>query len=79
MGCVQVYIDDLIIYRGKDYKVNDKITIRQPTVGEITDYGEQNFFSMVHMLTNVGADLKWQLDEVGIDYTKINDYEFFMI
>jgi hypothetical protein len=72
-----VYIDDLIIYRGKDYKVNDKIIIRQPTVGEITDYGEQNFFSMVHMLTNVGADLKWQLDEVGIDYTKINDYELF--
>lgn len=32
---------------------------------------------MVNTLCSVGADLKWQLDDIGIDYTKISDYELF--
>lgn len=32
---------------------------------------------MVYTLCSVGADLKWQLDDIGIDYTKISDYELF--
>lgn len=32
---------------------------------------------MVHTLCSVGADLKWQLNDIGIDYTKISDYELF--
>lgn len=32
---------------------------------------------MVHTLCSVGADLKWQLDDIGTDYTKISDYELF--
>jgi hypothetical protein len=71
-------IDELTIYRGKDYNITDKIILKQPTVGEICDYGEQKFFGMIHNLTSVGADLKWQLNEVGIDYTKISDYELFL-
>lgn len=32
---------------------------------------------MAHTICSVGADLKWQLDDVGIDYTRISDYELF--
>lgn len=32
---------------------------------------------MVHILCSVGADLKWQLDDIGIDYTQISDYKLF--
>ena len=32
---------------------------------------------MVHTLCSVGADLKWQLDDIGLDYSKIPDYELF--
>ena len=70
-------IDDLKMYRGKDIVVNDFISIRQPTIDEITDYGEINYYSMIHTLCSVGADLKWQLDDIGIDYTKISDFELF--
>ena len=69
--------DELLIYRGIDLKVNDYITIHQPTLGEISDYGEIQYFNMVHTLTSVGADLKWQLDMCGIDYTKISDFKLF--
>lgn len=32
---------------------------------------------MIHTLCAVGADLKWQLNDIGIDYTKISDFELF--
>lgn len=70
-------IDDLKMYRGKDIVVNNYISIRQPTIDEITDYGEIKYYSMIHTLCSVGADLKWQLDDIGIDYTKISDFELF--
>lgn len=69
--------DELSLYRGSDFAVNNKITIHQPTLGEICDYGEKEYFSMVYSLTSVGADLKWQLDDLGIDYTKIDDFKLF--
>jgi hypothetical protein len=71
-------IDDLTIYRGKDYCITDEIIVRQPTLGEICDYGEQRFFSMIYNLTSVGADLKWQLNDIGVDYTCISDYNLFL-
>lgn len=69
--------DELKIYSGKSYYINENISIRQPELGEIRDYGEKKYFNMVHTLCSVGADLKWQLDDIGIDYTKISDYELF--
>ena len=70
--------DELKLYRGMDWPVNSSILIRHPTMGSICEYGEQEYFSMVHTLCSVGADLKWQLDELGVDYTKISDYELFL-
>lgn len=70
-------IDELSIYRGQDYKISDHITVHQPTLEEICNYGELKYFNMIYTLTSVGADLKWQLDEIGVDYTKIDDFELF--
>ena len=70
-------IDDLKIYRGKDIVINEYITIHQPSIDEITDYGEKEYYNMVYTLCSVGADLKWQLDDMGVDYTKVSDFELF--
>lgn len=70
-------IDELKIYRGNDIAITDKILIKQPTLGEICDYGEKEYWFMVHTLTSVGADMKFQLHDIGIDYTKIDDYTLF--
>lgn len=69
--------DDLKLYQGYSIRINDFLVIRQPTLGEICRYGERNYYNMIHTLCSVGADLKWQLDEAGIDYTKIPDFELF--
>lgn len=71
-------IDELKIYRGSDIPITDKITVIQPTIDQIIEFGEKRYFSAVHCLTGVGADFKWQLlDYYGIDYTTIEDFELF--
>ena len=71
--------DELKVYRGDDMVITDDIVVKQPTIAQIADFGERKYFSAVHTLTAVGADLKWQLcDYAGIDYTEIDDYELFV-
>ena len=71
-------IDELSVYRGRDIPISEVITVYQPCLGEIEEFGEQRYFSAVHLLTSVGADLKWQLFDAGIDYMKIKDYDLFV-
>lgn len=70
-------IDELKIYRGDDFYINDDIKIHQPTLNQICTYGEKNYFNMVHTLCYVGADLKWQLADMNVDYTQVSDFELF--
>lgn len=71
--------DELRIYRGKDIKITPKITVIQPTLDQIEEFGEKRYFNAVHTLTAVGADLKWQLwDFDQTDYTTIEDYDLFI-
>lgn len=69
--------DELQIYRGKDFFVKEGIQIHQPTLDEICDYGERQYWSMIYTLTSVGADMKFQLFDIGIDYTTISDFQLF--
>lgn len=70
--------DELKIYRGSDIPITDKIIITQPSLDQIEKFGEKKYFSAIHNLTSVGADLKWQLWSMNIDYTQISDYDLFI-
>jgi hypothetical protein len=73
-------VDDLKIYRGDDIRITDKITVIQPTIDQIIDFGEKMYFQTIHQLTGVGADFKWQLlDYYDRDYTQIDDFELFKL
>lgn len=73
-------VDDLKIYRGSDIRITDKIVVTQPTIDQIIEFGEKQYFQTVHCLTGVGADFKWQLwDYFNIDYTTIDDFDFFKL
>ena len=72
-------LDMLRLYFGDDYVVNDKIKIRQPTIGEIVEYGEQEYFSMAHLISSISSDFKPELTDMGLDYEKITDIEMFYI
>ena len=72
-------VDPLQLYMGYDYSINDKIVIKQPTMRDVTDMGEQEYFSMVHTLTANPTSMKVQLDSIGIDWNEIEDFDLFMM
>ena len=69
--------DELKIYRGEDFVVSKHIHIHQPTLNEICDYGERDYYSMIYNLTATPQYLKVQLWDIAIDYTEITPYELF--
>ena len=69
--------DELKIYRGEDFVVSKHIVLHQPTLNEICDYGERDYYSMVYNFTATPQSLKVQLWDMGIDYTEITPYQLF--
>lgn len=66
-----------ILYK-REIPINDKIKIVIPTVGEILK-NEDAYYNIVYTLTAMPADMMVQLDDVGIDFAQINEYELFLI
>lgn len=54
------------------------IRIMIPTVGEVLE-DEENYYSLVTMLTAMPMDFMVQLDDMGIDFTEIGEYELFLV
>ena len=71
--------DELQMYFEEPFYINDKISVYIPTVGDIVKFGERKYYSMVQTLTCIPSDMKSQLDDMGIDYMKISDFELFMM
>lgn len=72
-------IDELKAYFGEDYWVNDKIKISQPSIGDILEYGDSKFFSMVSTLCANPTSFRVQLWDMGIDWNDIADFDLFKI
>ena len=54
------------------------LSIRIPTVGEILE-DEDKYYGIVSSLTATPFQYMVQLDDIGIDYTQITDYQLFMM
>ena len=63
----------------KEYTINDKIKIMIPTVEEIIDFGENDYYSLVSSMTSMPIDMMVELDDMGIDFTEITEYELFIL
>lgn len=66
-----------LLYK-RELAVNDYIKVVIPTVGEILD-DEDEYYGLVTMLTAMPIDMMVQLDDIGIDFTQINEYELFLL
>ena len=72
-------IDQLKLFRGEGYKINDKILIRQPTLEEIVDFGEQRYFGLVRTICSTPADRKVEIwDKLHVFWEKIDEYDLFI-
>ena len=72
-------VDELSLYFGDPYVVNDYITITIPKIGEVVKYGERQYYSMVQTITAIPSEMKASLWDVGIDWTQITDFQLFMM
>jgi hypothetical protein len=56
-------VDELSLYFGDPYKVNDYVTITIPKIGDIVKYGERQYYSMVQTITAIPSEMKSQLQK----------------
>lgn len=66
-----------LLYRTQ-IEINDKICVLIPTVGEILEC-EDEYYDQVFMLTAMPIDMMVQLDDAGVDFSQINEYELFIM
>lgn len=66
-----------LLYK-REIAINDAIHIVVPTVGEILQ-DEDGYYGLITLLTSMPIDLMCQLDEIGIDFTSITDYDLFLL
>ena len=72
------YIDTLKhVLRGEEYCVNQYISIRNPTVREVIDFGEDIFDIVLKLFTRKPYDIAVELWDRGIDYSTITDWDLF--
>lgn len=66
-----------LLYK-RSYPINDYISIVIPSVIEILE-NEDNYYSLVSALTAMPIDLMVQLDDAGIDFDLIDEYDLFLL
>ena len=59
-------------------KITPKLSVRIPTVGEILE-DEKSYYTLINSLTATPFQYMVQLDDMGIDFTTINDYQLFLL
>ena len=74
-------VDELALYFGEPYVVNQYVTITIPKVGQVVKYGERQYYSMVQTLTAIPSEMKSQLWDMqpSLDWTQISDFQLFMM
>lgn len=62
----------------REYEVNEDIHIVIPKLEEILPV-EDEYYNLITLLTAMPIDLMVQLDDIGIDFTQINEWDLFLL
>ena len=66
------------LLNAKSVEIIPNLSLNIPTVGEILE-DEEHYYSLVSSLTATPFQYMVQLDDMGIDFTQITDYQLFMM
>lgn len=72
-------INKLKLYFGDDFIVDENFIIHQPSIQDIFDIGENEFFSVLNVFIGNTTMYRVTLWEKGIDWNNISDFELFMM
>ena len=62
----------------REVPITDKIHIMIPTIGEIAS-DDDTYYTLVSMLTAMPIDFMVQLDDIGVNFDEIDDYDLFLL
>lgn len=62
----------------RSFPINEHIAITIPTVGQIWDK-EDEYYSLITGIIATPSDFMVQLDDIGIDFSKISSFELFLL
>ncbi len=64
-----------------EYNISDNIVVHIPTVGEIRNEqnDENEYYRIFSVFIKTPCDAMVELDDIGIDYTQISEYELFLM
>lgn len=72
------HVDELKMYFREPYVINKNIVLYQPTIGDIIEFGEAEYYGMITTLCAIPSDMKSKLwDDYDVDYTTISDFYLF--
>lgn len=60
------------------YRINDFVSLKVPTVGDIIK-DEDSYFECISLIVSTPYDMMVQLDDIGIDFTQITDWDLFCL
>lgn len=72
-------MNELGLLFGDTYQVNKTIYIRQPTFKEIKDYNDIKYLNMVKVLCSTPSDCMAILDDIGLDFEQVSDFDLFIM
>lgn len=72
-------VDELRLYFGDDITIADGVVLKSPTIGQVVDYGESTYFSVVQALCATPSSMKVKLDDLKLDWMKITDWQLFIM
>ena len=80
----KIEFDKLKMYFREPYEidldgVDGKITIIQPSIGDVIELGEKRFYASLNIFTTNTTAFRLQLWEQGIDWNEISDFQLFMM
>ena len=77
-----VQVDELRLYFGDDIKIAEGVVLKSPTVGQVVDYGEAAYFSILQTLCATPSSMKVQLADMKpqpLDWMKVTDWQLFQM
>lgn len=73
------HFDKLKMYFGEDFEPIKGVVISQPTIGDILEIGEENFYRSISPFLYNSTSIRLQLWDMGIDWNKLKDIEVFTL
>lgn len=72
-------VDELKLYMSEDVKIANGIVLKCPKLKDVVEYGESEYFSMVQTLCATPSSMMVALDNMGLNYMEIQDFQLFIM